>query len=614
MNTANLISPITQEGRVPVETVPSRDNAALSAFGLPVVVFDGLQKQYRHNQASITSEFDHTLTGTASVSLANNCALQLNTGASASSSALSLSKNLHQYTSGKGLKIMMSVVLGDSGVAGNQREWGYGDLINGVSILLDGGEYKFVLRSGGMVVALIAASAWQVPVLPDPNGHLWYIQFEWLGVGDFWVYYDQKPVLYYNYLGTSTAPSMESPDLPIFFRNENTSNTSDVFLKNVCSAVSSEGRNIVEVFDQNGTGLNFSADNRVRTEAFGTTLVSDNFADDIFDNVITWFETIVGGASYSVNESVLSLAVTTGATDLIEEFYNSEARETIGATCSYNVKYRFGTDLEANNVREWGYLDDSKLNGAFFRLNGAVFSIVFKKSGVETLFDITLNLPTAEFHKYTITQNGLDDFNFYIDDKRVFRSKGTALVGNKNKSPFFKNYNLGVLGSVPSASQVSWFNLLDSAGRSTIVIGRTSSNQTSEIRLDNAGRLLTSQETPPAGPGEESVSRTIRGNLSGISDNEYLIPTGKTLQIRSMIGGVENTGAGNSFTLFEDPNGDKSVLNVVPLGEIIIDGGTQQNTFATDYQGDGTRRIVLRTEQLTGGSYRTTTTWSGVIK
>lgn len=147
------------------------------------------------------------------------------------------------------------------------------------------------------------------------------------------------------------------------------------------------------------------------------------------------------------------------------------------------------------------------------------------------------------------------------------------------------------------------------------ILARDGGGVLQELQCDDAKRLLTSQETPPAGPGETAVGESLRGNLSGTNDDEYTIPSGDTLQIRSLFGGVEDNGAGCVFSLFDDPNGDKSVLTLISAGaEIIINGDTQQNNITIDILGDGTRRIVMRAEQLTGGSYRTTVSWSGVLK
>jgi hypothetical protein len=146
------------------------------------------------------------------------------------------------------------------------------------------------------------------------------------------------------------------------------------------------------------------------------------------------------------------------------------------------------------------------------------------------------------------------------------------------------------------------------------LLARTSTSDLAELKIDNSGRLLTSPEPPAAGPGETDVSDDLRGDFSAITDSEYTIPSGQTLQIRSLVGAVENNGAGCEFTLYEDPNGDKSVLNLVPDAELIVDGATQQNSISAEYVGDGTRRVVLRAEQLTGGTYRTASSWTGVLQ
>jgi hypothetical protein len=141
----------------------------------------------------------------------------------------------------------------------------------------------------------------------------------------------------------------------------------------------------------------------------------------------------------------------------------------------------------------------------------------------------------------------------------------------------------------------------------------SSNNKFVNLNSTSSKRLLVSNETPPAGPGETQVSRALRGDYSGTTDNLYTIPNNTILQIRSFTGGIENTGAGFNATLFEDVNGDLSVLNPVPEADIIIDGNTRQINLTYEISGDGTKRLLMRFEQLTGGSYRTTVAWSGVL-
>lgn len=133
------------------------------------------------------------------------------------------------------------------------------------------------------------------------------------------------------------------------------------------------------------------------------------------------------------------------------------------------------------------------------------------------------------------------------------------------------------------------------------------------VEITSSGRLLVSSETPPAAPGETLVSRVLRGNFSGTTDDVYVIPTGKTLEIRSVTFGVENTGAGIDGVIFSDPNGTGTGMSVVPDGEIIVDGNSRQNQITQQYAGDGTAAIRMRIEQLTGGTHRSFGSWVGVL-
>jgi hypothetical protein len=144
------------------------------------------------------------------------------------------------YQSGRGIMAKYSIVLGDSGVVGNIREWGLATATNGVLVRMNGTVLQFVIRNNSSEI-VINASNWDIPVTPDGNGHIWYIQYQWLGVGDIFLYYDKQLVYTYKFLGTSTGFSIGSPDLPVWFCNENTSNTSNVYLKTGCSSVVTEG-------------------------------------------------------------------------------------------------------------------------------------------------------------------------------------------------------------------------------------------------------------------------------------------------------------------------------------------------------------------------------------
>ena len=61
--------------------------------------------------------------------------------------------------------------------------------------------------------------------------------------------------------------------------------------------------------------------------------------------------------------------------------------------------------------------------------------------------------------------------------------------------------------------------------------------------------------------------------------------------------------------LFEDPNGDLSVLNVLDV--IFASGLSDQHDLNAEFIGDGTKRIILRRRRLSGGSKEVFGRWEG---
>ena len=92
-------------------------------------------------------------------------------------------------------------------------------------------------------------------------------------------------------------------------------------------------------------------------------------------------------------------------------------------------------------------------------------------------------------------------------------------------------------------------------------------------------------------------------------DDEYTITNTKTLTIQRLSGGSETSNSGSVIELFEDPNGDKTVLNLIE--KVYVSGSSDQKDLSAQYVGDGTRRIVLRRRNFGGGTYEMTGAWSG---
>ena len=80
------------------------------------------------------------------------------------------------------------------------------------------------------------------------------------------------------------------------------------------------------------------------------------------------------------------------------------------------------------------------------------------------------------------------------------------------------------------------------------------------------GRLPVSSKPPSPGPSETLITRTLIGTYSGSdNDNLYTITNGKTLTVNFFSVSGESNGKGMQFSLYEDPNGDLSVLNKYQL-------------------------------------------------
>jgi hypothetical protein len=131
---------------------------------------------------------------------------------------------------------------------------------------------------------------------------------------------------------------------------------------------------------------------------------------------------------------------------------------------------------------------------------------------------------------------------------------------------------------------------------------------TASMTVDGRLNIQNVVTTPPL---TTPVVRLEKGNISTTTgtDNTYTIPSGVTLTIQRLSGGAETTNAGSIVELYEDPNGDLSTLNTIE--DIYFNGGSGQKDLGVKYDGDGTRRIVLRRRNFGGGTNECTARWEG---
>lgn len=284
---------VTDRNRLKVDAGIGQPGLMGSAFGLLKTAPEAMLANFRWTVNLVINAFTENLLSSGSAgnwNIVETSALQLNTGASLASGIELQSNNDYYYQAGRGQLFRISIILGDPGVEGNIREWGLSNNTDGVFIRLNGTEYEFVLRSNGGET-VVPATNWNTPITPDENGHIWYIQFQWLGVGNFFVYYDGELVYTHNFLGTSTSLSMEMPDLPVRLRNYNVSNTSDVYLKTGCCSVVNEGANVISGLDENDILR------EVRVTASGRIKVDSSPPDAPLDTtpvIVTEFDNVAG--------------------------------------------------------------------------------------------------------------------------------------------------------------------------------------------------------------------------------------------------------------------------------------------------------------------------------
>ncbi|MEE9358890.1 MAG: hypothetical protein V3U85_00250 [Hyphomicrobium sp.] len=231
-----------------------------SAFGLLKIAQESILGDYRYDAASVPDKFDITTTGTGGYAICTGgTGFDLTTGASAASKIELESKTIHVYKSGRGHMLKQSIILHDTGVVGNIREWGLKSGDNGAFLRLDGTTLQWVILRNG-VETVIDAANWDHPVEHDGNGHLWYLQLEWLGVGDLFLFYDERIVHTYHFTGTSTEFSIGTPDLSVWYKNENVANATDVKLTSGCASVIMEGGTLISGVDASGVTREVSVD------------------------------------------------------------------------------------------------------------------------------------------------------------------------------------------------------------------------------------------------------------------------------------------------------------------------------------------------------------------
>lgn len=148
----------------------------------------------------------------------------------------------------------------------------------------------------------------------------------------------------------------------------------------------------------------------------------------------------------------------------------------------------------------------------------------------------------------------------------------------------------------------------------TVITGRDPLNGIYKNAGVSGLRFLTSNQIGGVPVGTTSVKRPGNGLIT-LGSNEtvddfYTITNGKTLTLLRMKVNCQPTGNTHArVELFEDPNGDESVLNSIET--MFGFGNNDFQDFNQTFVGDGTRRIILRATHVGGGSIEIDRQWEG---
>lgn len=161
------------------------------------------------------------------------------------------------YQPGKSQLIKLTFNL-NGGVAGIKKSVGYFDDNNGIILNLDGTTANITLRtktSGSVVDTDVAQSSWNIDKL-DGTGdsgitidftktHIFFIDFEWLGVGRVRCGFFLGGIPYYCHeflnANVNTLVYMSTPNLPVSYEIENDGTGIAADMDVICSSVASEG-------------------------------------------------------------------------------------------------------------------------------------------------------------------------------------------------------------------------------------------------------------------------------------------------------------------------------------------------------------------------------------
>ncbi len=387
----------------------------------------------------------------------------------------------------------------------------------------------------------------------------------------------------------------------------------------------------VEIVGASGVQLEVDAFGEVRVATPAISLFDENFLGNVFDVSSTgkWVEVITGGGSRIVAERTLSLSLTTAIGSVEETARVTGLSASAGDFSIMTHAVTFGINRPVNHYKRWGYRNAAKTDGVFFQIAGDVLEWYTLLSGVETLQDNISSALTdpdiaggllgagnggdSVFALFQIEHLEAGKINIKIAGKQLATTiaGGATLTGDSEKIPYMETVNTAVTATAPDDFQAHWMKLADDNGTKFSLAGKTSKGIPKDVLVNELGELVTVATTGGAPPATTPISIVEKGDVSSTAgvNNLYTITNSTVLTIQRMSGGAEQSNSGSIVELFEDPNGDLSVLN--PIEDVYVNGDSDDKDLNDTFDGDGTRRIVLRRRNFGGGTNEMTGKWSG---
>jgi hypothetical protein len=253
----------------PVQIAAS-DTPIIDAFGRlrmsqPVTLFDSKQifddsdlAANVENDPLFFDNVEFSGSGTSTLYDNNKASTKLSVSNATAGVRIRQTKLRFNYQPGKSMMVIMSFLFGAQATGITRRE-GYFDANNGIFLEGNPSDYRFVVRSkvtGSVSDAIYAKqSDWNIDTM-DGNGpsgialdfektQLFFLDFEWLGVGRCRLGFVVSGLIYYahQFLFTNTLSTvyMSTPNLPLRSELTNDGTGAAASMEQICSTVISEG-------------------------------------------------------------------------------------------------------------------------------------------------------------------------------------------------------------------------------------------------------------------------------------------------------------------------------------------------------------------------------------